>query len=350
MNSLRKILFPFSILYGLITGLRNFAFDIGILTSKSFDIPIILVGNLSVGGTGKSPMIEYLIGHFSDSLEMAVLSRGYGRKTKGYLLADTRSTAKDIGDEPFQFHRKFPAVKVAVDEERVHGVEQLLKLKPSVDLLLMDDGFQHRYVQAGCAVLLTSYEDLYTNDLLLPAGNLRESRRGARRAQIIVVTKCPDDISGEDRNRIIDQLKPAEDQHVFFSCIKYSSRIFDGSGHRSLEEITGSQVVLVTGIANSLPMERFLSSRGIDFRHIKFSDHQRIDGDDMQKIKDGLDELPADQRIVITTEKDYVRSFIDIDLPVFYLPISTEIKGDSEKFNELIQVYVRKNKRDSKVS
>lgn len=343
MNSLRKILFPFSLLYGLITGIRNLAFDIGILPSKTFEIPIIVVGNLSVGGTGKSPMIEYLIGELSESVKIAVLSRGYGRSTKGYQLANAKSTAKEIGDEPFQFHRKFSEIRVAVDANRVHGIEQLLQLTPAVELLLMDDGFQHRYVQAGCNMLLTAYDDLYSNDYLLPAGNLRESRKGARRAQIIVVSKCPDNLSVEEQERIIRQLQPSANQQVFFSCIKYSLSIFNSAESRSLDELKACEVVLVTGIANSSPLERFLTAKDIGFEHIKFSDHQRIDGLGIQKIKSVLEKLPEVERIVITTEKDYVRSFIDIDLPIYYLPITTEILTDSEKFNELIQSYVRKN-------
>ncbi len=350
MNSLRKILFPFSILYGLITGARNYAFDKGILTSRTFDLPIIAVGNLSVGGTGKSPMIEYLIRLFSRELNLAVLSRGYGRSTKGFYLANDKICAREIGDEPFQFYHKFPDIKVAVDEKRVNGVEQLIKTDPGLELILLDDAFQHRYVKAGFYIMLTAYDDLYINDFMLPAGNLRESRSGSRRAQVIIVSKCPHNLSIQKREAILKRIRPSADQQVFFSSIKYASSVMNETSSKSLDELSGSRVALVTGIANSLPLENYLKSKAINFEHIKFSDHQAIEKKELDKILKVLDGFRDEQKIVITTEKDYVRSFMDIDLPVYYLPIETDILDDGEKFNEIIQAYVRKNKRDGQIS
>ena len=350
MNSLRKILFPFSILYGLITSIRNKAFDFGVLKSKSYDIPLIVVGNLSVGGTGKSPMIEYLIRLLPQSLKITVLSRGYGRETKGFRLANDKSTAKEIGDEPFQFYRKFKNIRIAVDEKRVNGLDTLFNLKPETDLVLLDDAFQHRYVKAGCTILLTAYDNLYTNDIILPAGNLREGRSGAERAQIIIVSKCPENLRKEERKSIKKQINPNSNQVVFFSRIKYDNRIFNNEGGLFLKQFEHHKVILVTGIANSLPMENYLKKNHIIFEHLKFKDHERIVKEEIEKIKGKLKKLPGDQKIIITTEKDFVRSFIGIDLPIYYLPIETEIIDDSETFNELIQEYVRKNKRDSKVS
>ena len=343
MKSLRKILFPFSLLYGLITNVRNSAFDLGILKSKAYEIPLIVVGNLSVGGTGKSPMIEYLISHLPASLKIAVLSRGYGRETKGFRLANDESTAKEIGDEPLQFYRKFKDLQVVVDEKRVNGLDNLFKLKPDIDLVLLDDAFQHRYVKAGCYILLTAYDNLYTSDFILPAGNLRESRKGAERAQIIIISKCPENLSREERTTIEEQIAPKLDQKLFFSRIKYDSRVFNNKGSASLKEFKHNKVVLVTGIANPSPIEKFLMKSHINFEHLKFGDHQPIEKEELQRIRKALNDLPNDQKIIITTEKDFVRSFIDVDLPIYYLPIKTEIIDDSETFNELIQEYVRKN-------
>jgi tetraacyldisaccharide 4'-kinase len=189
------LLFPFSILYGWITSIRNFLFDKGIFKSYSFDIPIIAVGNLSVGGTGKTPQIEYLIRLLSPNYKIAILSRGYKRKSKGFVLADPTSNAEILGDEPFQIYQKFPNTIVAVDADRKNGIENLLVLNEKPDVILLDDAFQHRKVKAGFYILLTGYDDLFYSDFILPAGNLRESRSGAKRANVIIITKCPKDIS-----------------------------------------------------------------------------------------------------------------------------------------------------------
>ena len=340
MNSLRKILFPFSLIYGLITSIRNLAFDIGILRSKTFDVPTIVVGNLSVGGTGKSPMIEYLVGLFQEKYKIAVLSRGYGRKTKGFLLANQTSTAKDLGDEPYQFHRKFQDLIVAVDEKRVRGMETLLSAKPELDLVLLDDAYQHRYVKASCYILLTSYEKLYINDFMLPAGDLREPRRGSKRAQIIIVSKCPDHLDASMMARIKKKINPNPNQKLFFSRIKYDVDIINNKGKKSLEELENVRVLLITGIADPSPMEDFLKRNLISFEHLKFADHQFIGETELLDIRKKLSVLTEEEKTIITTEKDYVRNFIDIDLPIFYLPIKTEIIEDSEKFNDLIQNYV----------
>lgn len=341
MNSLRKILFPFALIYGLIISIRNLAFDLGFLRSMTFDVPIIAVGNLSVGGTGKSPMIEYLVDLLSGQYKIAVLSRGYGRKTKGFLLANQSSTAKDLGDEPYQFYRKYNDLEVAVDEKRVRGMENLLSLKPELDLVLLDDAFQHRYVKASCYILLTSYDRLYTNDFLLPAGDLREPRIGAKRAQIIIVSKCPDDLSASRRAEIEKKINPDPNQNLFFSRIKYDVDVINKKKEKkALSELRNTRVLLVTGIADPSLMEDFLKSKHIDFEHLKFDDHQFIGKSDLQHIERKLSELSEEENIIITTEKDYVRNFIDVELPIYYLPIKTEIIEDGKIFNDLIQNYV----------
>ena len=221
MNLVRKFLFPFAILYGFITSIRNFFFDKGILKSYSFDVPVIAVGNLSVGGTGKTPQIEYLIRLLSSKYKVATLSRGYKRKSEGFVLADAHSNASILGDEPFQFYTKFPNIQVAVDANRKNGIEQLLSQESKPDIILLDDAYQHRKVKAGFYILLTSYGDLYADDFILPTGNLRESRSGAQRANLVIVTKCPENLSLDEQQKIKEKLKLSVSQELYFSFIVF---------------------------------------------------------------------------------------------------------------------------------
>lgn len=344
MNFLRKILYPFSLIYGLIIDLRNWAFDSGILKTQEFDLPVIAVGNLNVGGTGKSPQIEYLIRLLQTTYKTAVLSRGYGRKTKGFLVANDDSDADQLGDEPFQFYRKFRNICIAVDENRVHGIEQIQGACPEVELVLLDDAFQHRYVKAGLYVLLTAFGDLYVNDLVLPAGNLRESKRGANRADIIVVTKCPVNLSKEDRIRIEKKLNPEPFQKVFFSTIAYQKIVSGNQKELEIAELKNYSILLVTGIANPAPIEDFLDQNEIGFEHMRFGDHHRLTNMEIQSISKKYAEMSGTKKIMLTTEKDFVRNFLEVDLPVYYLAIQTEFIEGEEDFNNLIINYVRKNK------
>lgn len=319
------------------------AFDIGLLNSRSFDIPIIAVGNLNVGGTGKSPMIEYLIRLFNESCHTAVLSRGYGRKTKGFLMATSDSTAVDLGDEPFQFYRKFKNLDVAVDEKRVRGIETLQQIKPDLDLVLLDDAFQHRYVKAGKYILLTAYDHLYMDDFMLPTGNLREPINGADRADLILVSKCPSNLSETIRMDILKRIDPKTHQKVFFSSIEYDNYIYSGDGKIALDELSTYKILLVTGIANSKPLVEFLQNNRLDIEHIEFADHQFINTDQQKKIALKFNKMNGERKLILTTEKDYVRSFLKVELPVYYLPIKMSILGGDQKFNEIIHNYVRKN-------
>src|SRR5436190_16710825 len=226
MNLLRKILFPFAVLYGFITGIRNFLFDKNILKSYSFDLPVLAVGNLSVGGTGKTPQIEYLIRLLSSRYRVATLSRGYKRKSEGFVLANESSNAEILGDEPFQFFRKFRDIQVAVDADRKNGIEQLLAQPEKPEMILLDDAYQHRRVKAGFYILLTAYGDLYADDFILPAGNLRESRSGAKRADVIIVTKCPKNLSVAEQEKIKKKLAPKVGQDVFFTFIDYDEKVY----------------------------------------------------------------------------------------------------------------------------
>ena len=248
MKQVRFLLFPFAALYYLITSFRNFLFDKKVLKSTSFSIPVIIVGNLSVGGTGKTPQIEYLIRLLSDTFKIAVLSRGYKRKTKGFFWVHKNASVDEVGDEPLQFFKKFKNIHVAVDESRVHGIQQLLEnQKPEV--VLLDDAFQHRKLKGSFYILLTSYANLFVNDFLLPVGNLRESGSGAKRANTIIITKCPKDLSEKEQQKIIKKIKPLKNQRVFFTEISYSETV-KGNDNMNLQDLVDFEILLVTGIAN----------------------------------------------------------------------------------------------------
>ncbi|MEM6517669.1 MAG: tetraacyldisaccharide 4'-kinase, partial [Bacteroidota bacterium] len=238
MKLIRKILFPIVPIYFLVTLFRNWLYDKGIRKSQRYNFPIICVGNLSVGGTGKTPMIEYLIRLFKDNYKVATLSRGYGRKTKGFILADKRSNASNIGDEPFQFYSKFENILVAVDANRRQGIEKI-KSNYKADLILLDDAFQHRRVAAGLNILLTPYGNLYSKDIVLPTGNLREPKSGAKRADLIVVTKCPKNITQNDKDDIIKKLKPKVKQNLFYSWICYDEFIYSKGKKVKLTSLIG---------------------------------------------------------------------------------------------------------------
>ena len=256
MKLIRIILFPIVPIYYLITRLRNWMFDVGIKSSKSYDFPVICVGNLSTGGTGKTPMIEYLIRLLKDDKNLATLSRGYKRKTEGFVLADEAANADTIGDEPFQFYRKFKDVRVAVDSDRQNGIAELRRLQPQPQVILLDDAFQHRKVKAGFNILLTTYNNLYYKDMVLPTGNLREPRSGAKRADLIVVTKCSKDITEIEKQKIASKLKLHNHQQLFFSYVDYGSNVISDSEAMELTKL--SKFTLVTGIANAKPLVEFL--------------------------------------------------------------------------------------------
>ncbi len=334
MILLRKILFPFAILYGFITSIRNWCYDIGILKSYSFDIPIIVVGNLSVGGTGKTPQIEYLIRLLSSNYQIAVLSRGYKRKSKGFLLADAASTAESLGDEPFQMHQKFPIIQVAVDANRKNGIEKLLSLKKKPELILLDDAFQHRKVKAGFYILLTAYSDLYSEDFILPTGNLRESRNGAKRANIIVVTKCPPNLSEFEQNKCLNKLKVSENQVVYFSTIAYDESLSSEIDSRSVDSFRTVNKLLVAGIAKPEPFFAYLQSPNDEV--LDYPDHHDFSETDIQTIINKAKNKP-----IITTEKDYVR--LKGKLPknqLYFLPIQSSFLSNSDDFNKKITDYV----------
>jgi len=332
MLFLRKILYPFSIIYDIVTSVRNFFFDKGIFKSKSYDLPVLAVGNLYVGGTGKSPMIEYLIRLLKDDFRVATLSRGYRRKSEGFMLGNLTSTADDLGDEPMQFHQKFSDIKVAVDGDRQNGISQLLQ-QVNPDAILLDDAFQHRKVTAGFYILLTKYDSLFVDDLILPAGNLRESKRGAQRANIIIVTKCPEKLSSDEQARIRKRLSLSSSQQVFFTCISYANEVNANEESILLTSLKNIQFTLVTGIANPKSLVNHLNSLNFNFEHISYKDHHNFSEKELNEL--------SKKQMIITTEKDYMR-LKDSLTNVFYLPIVTEFLNDRDTFDKSILSFVRK--------
>ncbi|MDN3677729.1 tetraacyldisaccharide 4'-kinase [Flavobacterium paronense] len=332
MNLLRKLLFPFAILYGFITFLRNYLYDKGILKSYSVDIPVIAVGNLNFGGTGKTPQIEYLIRLLSPNYKVATLSRGYKRKSEGFILADANANAETLGDEPFQYFKKFPTIQVAVDADRRNGIEQLLKQKTKPEIILLDDAFQHRKVKAGFYILLTAYDDLFCDDYILPTGNLRESRNGAKRANLIIVTKCPANSTELQQENIKKKL--GIDLPIFFSCVSYDDKVYNEETTLAVSEVKLIQKILLAGIAKPRPFFEFLQADTDEI--MTFSDHHHFSESEILSIKSR-----AIDKIIVTTEKDFVR--LDAKIlrkQLFYLPIKSQFLSNQETFDQTILNYV----------
>lgn len=349
LRPIRILLFPLSLVYGLIIFLRNRMYDQKVFSSTSFALPIICVGNLSVGGTGKSPMVEFLAKNLRSRYRIAVVSRGYKRKTKGYALANERSTALEIGDEPMQFHVKFPDVAVAVGEERIVAIPQLLHDRPATQAIILDDAFQHRAVNAGLNILLTDYNNLYTRDWFLPTGDLRDERVSARRAAIIIVTKCPPDISQQERESIIKEIEPGPKQRVFFASLRYDQPYhITQKDHRLITQ--EDEVLLVTGIANPRPLKNHLQDHSKTYYQVAYNDHHIFTIDDLREIKKRFEQITAERKMVVTTEKDAVR-LVKFEqelngLPVYVLPICHHfLFGEAQSFIDIIGTFISTYKR-----
>ncbi len=314
--------------------IRNWGYDRNILSSASFNLPVICIGNLVVGGTGKSPMVEFMIKNLKDDFPVAILSRGYKRKTRGYALANEISTALDIGDEPMQFHIKFPDVAVAVGEERIVAIPQLLHDRPETKAIILDDAFQHRSVKAGLNILLTDYSNLFTRDWYLPTGDLRDEKKSYKRTDIIVVTKCKENLSSEDRLDIISEIDPLAKQHVFFSTIEYGTayHIINKKQYVVNEK---TEVLLVTGIANPEQLKQYLLNRSKTYYEISYSDHYIFTIDDLNDIVKRFNSIKAANKIILTTEKDAVRltKFQQelSGLPFYVIPIEPKFLFDEEQ-------------------
>jgi len=345
MNFLRKIVYPFAVLYGVITSIRNFLYDKNFLKSTKFKTPTLVVGNLSVGGTGKTPQIEYLIRLLQNDYKVAVLSRGYKRKSKGFIIADEKASAELIGDEPFQYYKKFKNILVCVDADRTNAIKKLEKLENPPEVILLDDAFQHRKVVGGLNILLTDFNNLYVNDSMLPTGNLREHTSGAKRAQLIIVTKCPKSLSEKKQLAVTKRINPLKNQSVFFTAIDYNP-IIKGINDISLSELKNYEVLLVTGIANSAPLTQFLEENNINYTHLKYPDHYNFSNQDIYQIHQRLDDFKSKKNLVLTTEKDYVRIFGKVK-ELHYLSIKTVVINHKNDFDKKIKYYVEQSSGNS---
>ena len=356
MNFLRLLLLPVAMFYGIVIFFRNLFYDIGILPTKEFEKGIIAIGNLSAGGTGKSPMTEYLIRLLKNDFSIATLSRGYKRHTKGFLIADADSTSFQIGDEPLQFKKKFPDTIISVDENRRRGIKKLLSLFPNTETILLDDAFQHRRVKAGLSILLSDYEKMYYDDFLLPAGTLREFHTGKKRADIIIVTKCPENISPVEKRIILKKIYPEPHQHVFFSHIKYAKPVSVFSeGTLSFDK--NISALLLTGISNPKPLEAHLEKKVGTIIPNHYPDHHEYTIVEVNSLVEKFNSISSQNKVIITTEKDAMRldkpGLVEIlnKLPVYYIPIEiTFDEKEKEEFNKIITDYVtRTNKKYSGV-
>jgi tetraacyldisaccharide 4'-kinase len=322
MKYLRLLGFPFAVVYGMITSLRNLAYDKGWFESREYELPVICVGNLSMGGTGKSPMIAYLVKLLKDDYKVAALSRGYKRKSSGYREVLVDSTAVEVGDEPLQLKQNFPNITVAVCADRREGIE---KLRAKADVILLDDAFQHRKVKAALTILLTPFDDLYLEDHIVPMGRLRESRLGANRADIIVVTKCPERLPYAKQQEIQFRMGLLPHQRLYFSKIGYDSHIYGKSETQPLEYLMDKQFTLVTGIADPKPLLAHLEQLQYRFKHEKFPDHHTFSTSEIKKL--------SERDIILTTEKDYMRLQPHLEkFALYYLPIKTVLFNDQEDF------------------
>lgn len=343
---LRILLFPFSLLYGVITWIRNKLYDRGILTEINFDIPTIAVGNLSVGGTGKTPHIEYLIRLLQQHYYVATLSRGFNRTTKGYLFADETATALTIGDEPMQFYHEFPDIAVGVGERRGLALPQLLMDAPDTEVVLLDDAFQHRSIKPGLNLMITEYNRLFTKDFIVPFGRLRESRQGYARADGIIVSKCPPDMNAGTRQKIRKEINPMAHQQLYFTALKY------GSCYHFLTDeketiLPGTGIMVACGIANPQPLLEYLLMQSKEVKLLRFPDHYYYREDDLDKMQDGLSQLASSYKMIVTTEKDAVRlrlleeKIAVMKLPLFVIPMNVYFLFDEgETFNQYIFEYI----------
>jgi tetraacyldisaccharide 4'-kinase len=345
LKSFRILLFPFALLYWLGIAIRNWLYNVKILKSSSFGLPLICVGNLSVGGTGKSPMVEYLVRLLKDKFKIATLSRGYKRKTKGYTLADKNTTALEIGDEPMLFHIKFPEVTVAVGEQRLEAIPQILHDRAETQAIILDDAFQHRPVKAGLNILLTECNNLFTRDFYLPTGDLRDQKSSYKRAEIIVVTKCNPGLTRDGRKKIIKEIDPKPEQPVFFTAIEYGG-VYHITTKESYRLTDKTEVLLVTGIANPKPLKAMLEMNCKTYSMLQYPDHHIFTIDDLQEIRNRFRQIEFPEKIILTTEKDAVRLVkFDrelADLSLYVIPVKHDfLFGEEEKFNELVINFIR---------
>jgi tetraacyldisaccharide 4'-kinase len=343
----RLLLYPFALLYGALVWLRNRMYDAKIFSSIEFSVPVITVGNLSTGGTGKTPHVEYLVRLMEYQYQAATMSRGYKRHTQGFMIADENSNALRIGDEPMQYHMKFPDLVVSVAEERMIGIPALLQRRPGIDVIILDDAYQHRSVKAGFSILITDYSKPFYNDYILPFGSLRESRSAYKRADIIIVSKCPPILAAEEARAIEAKIAPLPHQQVYFTDIRYSPPTnFITDEEVSLE---GKNVILVCGIARPEPLIAYLKSKTADVHTLTYADHHYFVSSDLEEIKETYENWQVSDKIIITTEKDAARLHLHFDklrewgITIAVLPISVSVLFNRRiEFNTAIINYMER--------
>ena len=354
----RWLLAPFAVIYSVAVEFRNQLFDLGILKSREFDVPLISVGNITVGGTGKTPHVEYLIKLLRNSYTIAVLSRGYKRRKKGFQYVADGSTSSDVGDEPKQIKHKFPDVTVAVGARRISGIKKLMDKKETIDAIVLDDAYQHRYVSAGVSILLIDYNRPMSEDHILPLGELREPSREMWRANIIIVTNTPHELKPIEKRLLHKRLKPYPYQDVFFSYVDYGE-LTPINPRGKMNPVTNTDinekeyaVLLVTGIAKSGEVYKHINKYTQNIKQIEFGDHHRYKNRDIQRIKKEFDAMDAENKIILTTEKDAVKLIEKSDLPEeimmnsYYFPLEVQLRhNDEADFNQSIYRYVKTNKR-----
>ncbi len=352
MGFFRILLVPFALLYGLAVWVRNALFDIGVLPSEQFEVPVISIGNLRTGGTGKTPHVEYLVRLLKNQYNVAVLSRGYKRKSRGFVVAGPETSCKDIGDEPCQMYNKFPDIVVAVHEKRSKGIKRILEVFPETNLVILDDAFQHRYVKPGLNLLLTGYFNPFFDDFLLPVGNLREGKRRVRRADALIVTKTPTIFSPLDRRYFLKKLKKYKQPHVYFSAFQYKKLAPLNDKAKSFSAKSLKSIFLLTGIANSVALEEYLKTISKDLYVHKYRDHHQFTYKDLEKIRSHFKKTISYSKVIVITEKDAMR-LQDAklqeclkDIPVFVLPVEVQFHGSDQKdFNDLVYRFLKKTKK-----
>ena len=338
---MKFLLYPISVLYSIYSSFRNLLFDFGLIDSIEYKIPTIGIGNLSTGGTGKSIIVDYLIEKFKKNKKITTLSRGYNRKTKGFVHASKSSDAYEIGDEPFQFFSKHPEINVVVCEDRRKGMNIILKNLPETDLCIWDDVFQHRFVKPGLMILSTTFQYPFYKDEILPIGNLRENKDSSKRADIIIVTKCPIDMQISDKETIIESLNPLVNQKVYFSTLTYKQKIKSDVDQINIDTLSESDFILVTGIADSSYLVEFLKSKAFKFKHLKYSDHYNFNKLSIDKIRN----ISSGKRI-LTTEKDFGRLKPKIsDRDIYYIEVSMQFNSELNElnFDKTISEYIDQN-------
>lgn len=343
----RLLLYPFALVYGAVVWLRNRLYDTGFFSSVSFSVPVISVGNLSVGGTGKTPHVEYLIRLLQYQYKVATMSRGYKRRTQGFLLAHETTNALRIGDEPMQYYMKYPETIVSVAEERITGIPRLLQVKPEIDVVLLDDAYQHRSVKPGLNILITDYSQPFYEDYILPYGRLRERRPAYKRADVIIVSKCPKDLSDSDAATIREKIQPHSHQTVFFSTIQYDVP-FDFVT-KEMVSLQNKSALLVCGIAKPEPLLAYLKQQANNVHILSYPDHHYFVSQDLEEIKAAYENWNAESKIIVTTEKDAARLHLHFDklkewnIPIVVLPIKIEfLLGAGQRFDGIVGAYVER--------